>query len=82
MGKQPVQGQKKTKDAIAKAASQKKAGAKVNQFTFRNGLREKLKKKLIMLYSSIKPPTTGLSLVSPNSANTSQPLLLSKNIKL
>jgi small subunit ribosomal protein S25e len=28
MGKQPVQGQKKSKDAIAKAASQKKAGAK------------------------------------------------------
>jgi len=30
MGKQPVQGQKKSKDAIAKAASQKKAGAKVH----------------------------------------------------
>ena len=29
MGKQPVQGQKKSKDAIAKAASQTKAGVKV-----------------------------------------------------
>ena len=28
MGKQPVQGQKKSKDAIAKAASQTKAGVK------------------------------------------------------
>jgi hypothetical protein len=29
MGKQPVQGQKKSKDAMAKAANQKKGGAKV-----------------------------------------------------
>ena len=29
MGKQPVAGQKKTKDSIAKAATQKKGGHKV-----------------------------------------------------
>lgn len=29
MGKQPVQGQKKSKDSITKAAAQKKGGAKV-----------------------------------------------------
>ena len=82
MGKQPVQGQKKTKDAIAKAASQKKAGAKVHLLLVRNGPREKSKKKPIMLSSSIKPPTTDLSLVSPNSESISPPLLSSKNTKL
>jgi hypothetical protein len=82
MGKQPVQGQKKTKDAIAKAASQKKAGAKVHLLLVRNGPREKSKKKPIMLFSSIKPPTTDLSLVSPNSESISPPLLSSKNTKL
>jgi hypothetical protein len=81
MGKQPVQGQKKSKDAIAKAASQKKAGAKVNLLKFRNGLREKLKKKLITPYSLIKLPMTGISLASLNSANTSQLQHLSKNTK-
>ena len=81
MGKQPVQGQKKSKDAIAKAASQKKAGAKVILLTFRNGPREKSKKKPITPYSSIKLPTTDSSPVSPNSANTSQPQPLSKNTK-
>ncbi len=30
MGKQPVAGQKKSKDSIAKAATQKKGGHKVN----------------------------------------------------
>jgi len=30
MGKQPTTGQKKSKDSIAKAASQKKGGHKVN----------------------------------------------------
>jgi len=82
MGKQPVQGQKKSKDAIAKAASQKKAGAKVNLLTLRNGPREKSKKKLITPYSLIKLLMTDLSLVSLNLANTSQPQHLSKNTKL
>ena len=81
MGKQPVQGQKKSKDAISKAASQKKAGAKVHIPLVRNGPREKSKKKLITPSSSIKPPTTDLSLVSPNSENTSPLLLSSKNTK-
>ena len=82
MGKQPVQGQKKSKDAIAKAASQKKAGAKVHLPLVRNGPREKSKKKPITLSSLIKPPTTDLSLVSPNSENTFPPPLSSKNTKL
>jgi hypothetical protein len=81
MGKQPVQGQKKSKDAIAKAASQKKAGAKVHIPLVRNGPREKSKKKLITPSSLIKPHTTDLSLVSPNSENTSQPPPSSKNTK-
>lgn len=82
MGKQPVQGQKKTKDAIAKAASQKKAGAKVHLLLVRNGPREKSKKKLITLSSSIKPPTTDSSPVFPNLENTFPLQLLSKNTKL
>ena len=81
MGKQPVQGQKKSKDAISKAASQKKAGAKVYLPSSRNGPREKSKKKPITQYSSIRPPTTDSSQVSPNSANTSPPQPSSKNTK-
>jgi hypothetical protein len=81
MGKQPVQGQKKSKDAIAKAASQKKAGAKVYLPLSRNGPREKSKKKLITPYSLIKPPMTDISQVSPNLENTSPPQFLSKNTK-
>jgi len=81
MGKQPVQGQKKSKDAIAKAASQKKAGAKVYLPLSRNGPREKSKKKLITPYSLIKPLMTDLSQVSPNLENTSPPQVLSKNTK-
>ena len=81
MGKQPVQGQKKTKDAISKAASQKKAGAKVHLPKSRNGLKEKSKKKLITQSSSIKPTMTGSLQESPNSANTSPLQLLSKNTK-
>lgn len=61
MGKQPVAGQKKSKDSIAKAATQKKGGHKVIKFNYlRNGRKEKLKKKSIMLYSSIKLHMTEL----------------------
>ncbi len=43
MGKQPVQGQKKSKDAVLKAATQKKkaGGAKVLYHLCRNGPRVK-----------------------------------------
>lgn len=41
MGKQPVQGQKKSKDSIAKAAAQSKGPAKVIINSYRNGTREK-----------------------------------------
>lgn len=54
MGKQPTLGQKKGKDAIAKAATQKQGGAKVIIILIRNGPKEKSKKKLTMPYSSIK----------------------------
>jgi hypothetical protein len=56
MGKQPTLGQKKGKDAIAKAATQKQGGTKVIIFISRNGPKEKSKKKLTMPYSSIKLP--------------------------
>ena len=51
-------GQKKSKDQIAKAASQKKGGAKVPALIFRNGPREKQKKNASTPSSSIEPPTT------------------------
>lgn len=72
-------GTKKSKDAIAKAATQKKGGAKVTSISHRNGLRAKSKKKLTMQSSSIELPTIRSSLVSPSSASTSlhQPSLKS-----
>lgn len=83
MGKQPTTGQKKSKDQIAKAASQKKGTVKVYRLIIiRNGQREKLKKKLIMLSSLIKPHTNVLFKVFPKSENTSQSHKSSKNIKL
>ena len=48
MGKQPVAGQKKSKDSIAKAAAQSKGPAKVVFNLCRNGIREKQKKKLML----------------------------------
>jgi len=45
-----VQGQKKSKDSIAKAASQSKGPAKVHLILYRNGIKVKLKKRLIMQY--------------------------------
>ena len=59
MGKQPATGQKKTKDAIAKAAAQqkKKSGAKVIYPLCRNGPKEKFTKNLIMLSSLIRLAT-------------------------
>lgn len=71
MGKQPAAGQKKSKESIAKAATQKKGGAKVFLVLLRNGPRAKLKKRLIMQSSLIGQPTTGSSTASPNLANTS-----------
>ena len=71
MGKQPVQGQKKSKDAIAKAATQKKKVAtKVNPPSLRNGPRAKSKKKLITLFSSTRPLTIKSSTASPSWAGT------------
>ncbi len=58
MAKQPA-GQKKSKESIAKAATQKKGGAKVLFRLRRNGLRGKLKRKPIMQSSWIRPPTIG-----------------------
>lgn len=81
MGKQPVQGQKKSKDSIAKAATQKKAGAKVAHLLFRNGPREKSKKKPTTPSSSIRPPTIESLQVSPSSASTSPSLPSSRNTK-
>lgn len=63
-------GTKKSKDAISKAATQKKGGAKVTSRLCRNGPREKLKKKLTMQSSSIELPTIRSSQVSPSSAST------------
>jgi hypothetical protein len=82
MGKQPVAAQKKSKDSISKAAQQAKGGAKVIHRLFRNGLREKSKKKPTMPSSSIRPPTTASSPPSPNSESTSAPLASSKNSRL
>ena len=75
-------GTKKSKDAIAKAATQKKGATKVYTPPFRNGPREKSKKKPTMQSSSTGPPTTDSSPVSPNSASTSPLPPLSKNTKL
>ena len=82
MGKQPAAGQKKSKDSIAKAATQKKGGAKVVIVSFRNGLRVKLKRRLIMQSFLIGLPTIESSAVFPNSASTSPPPLLLKSSKL
>lgn len=82
MGKQPTTGQKKSKDAISKAASQTKGTAKVPQCLFRNGTRVKLKKKLIMPSSSIKLPMINTLQVSPNLESTSPLQFSSKNTKL
>jgi len=71
MAKAPA-GTKKSKDAIAKAATQKKGAAKVNYPLCRNGLREKLKKKLTTLFSLTEPTMTESLLVSPSSVNTFQ----------
>lgn len=75
-------GTKKSKDAIAKAATQKKGGAKVTSLLRRNGPREKSKKKLTMQSSSIELPTIRSSQVSPSSASTSphQPSLKSSKL--
>jgi len=81
MGKQPVQGQKKSKDSIAKAASQAKGPAKVIDISCRNGTREKSRKRLITQSSSTEPLTIDLLLVSPNSESTSLFQESSKNIK-
>ena len=75
-------GTKKSKDAIAKAATQKKGGAKVTSILHRNGLREKLKKKLTMQSSSIELLTIRSSQASPSSESTSlhQPSLKSSKL--
>lgn len=72
-------GTKKSKDAIAKAATQKKGGAKVEFILRRNGPRVKSKKKLTMQSFLIEQPTIRSSQVSPSSASTSlhQPSLKS-----
>jgi hypothetical protein len=55
MAKAPA-GTKKTKDAITKAASQKKAGVKVFLYLMnRNGLREKQKKRQKTQYLLTEP---------------------------
>ena len=82
MGKQPEKGQKKSKDSIAKAASQSKGPAKVVFNLCRNAIREKSRKRLIMQYFSIEPHTIDLLQASPNSANTSPSQESSKNSKL
>ena len=83
MGKQPTTGQKKSKDQIAKAASQKKGAHKViHTNIFRNGQREKLKKKLITLSSSTRQLTNVLSKESLKSESTFQSLKSLKSIKL
>lgn len=66
MGKQPAAGQKKSKESIAKAATQKKGGAKVILGWFRNGPREKSKKKLTMQSFLIEQLMIDSSQVSPN----------------
>jgi len=73
---------KKTKDAISKAASQSKGIAKVNIHRNRNGPREKLKKKLIMLSFWIALHMIRSLPVSPKPENTFPPHLSSKNSKL
>ena len=74
MAKAPA-GTKKSKDASAKAATQKTGATKVNYPLRRNGQREKLKKKLTTLFSLTKPTMTESLLVSPSSANTFQHLV-------
>jgi hypothetical protein len=81
MGKQPTTGQKKSKDSIAKAASQSKGPAKVIINSYRNGIREKLKKRLIMQYFLIDPHMIDLLQASLNLESTSQFQELSKNSK-
>lgn len=73
--------EKKSKDSIAKAATQKKAGAKVIHLLSRNGPREKSKKKPTTPSSSIRPPTIESLQVSPSSESTSPPLSSSRNTK-
>ena len=73
---------KKTNDAISKAASQSKGIAKVNIHRNRNGPREKLKKKLIMLSFWIALHMIRSLPVSPKPENTFPPHLSSKNSKL
>lgn len=74
--------EKKSKDSIAKAATQKKGGAKVIHVLSRNGPREKSKKKPTTPSSSIRPPTIDSLQVFPSSASTSPPLFSSRNTKL
>lgn len=73
---------KKTKDAIAKAASQSKGITKVNIHQNRNGPREKLKRKPTMLSFWIALLMIRSSPVSPRLENTFPPHLSSKNSKL
>lgn len=79
MGKQPVAGNKKSKDSIAKAATQSKGPAKVIVLWYRNGTRVKSRKKLITQYFSIELHTIDLLPASPNSENTSTSQESSKN---
>ena len=81
MGKQPVAGQKKSKDSISKAAAQSKGPAKVTIIRYRNGTRAKLRKRLITQYSSTGPPTIDSLQASPNSESTSPSQESSKNSK-
>ncbi len=71
MAKQPA-GQKKSKESIAKAATQKKGGAKVILVVCRNGPRVKSKRKLTTQSFLTKQPMIDLSQVSPSWASTSQ----------
>ena len=76
------QGTKKSKDQIAKAANQKKGGAKVFiSYIRRNGPRERQKKNQSMPSSLTDPLMKGSLQVSLSSADTSPSQELSKNIK-
>lgn len=81
MGKQPVQGQKKSKDAISKAASQKKAPTKVCLSLVRNGPRAKSKKKPITQSFSTRPLMINTSPAFPRLASTSLSPILSTSLK-
>lgn len=82
MGKQPTTGQKKSKDSIAKAATQKKAGVKVVGALCRNGPRERPRRKQSMMSSSIRQVTNASSLLYRDLASIFPPLQSLRSSKL